>query len=343
MCRLYLWPMDCFCTFNMWHIQSKCMFNATSDFKNMIEFRSKPVCLLLFPYSHNIFVKATSHTVASGGTNDGSSFESFLQHRWAFSHCGPRSKLPFQNCAMHRKVVSGMEFSSRVPEQPRVMVPWHWHFMTLSHFPTVFGDSTCSMSCACQGVANPWTLSRCECWVLTNWMEPKQTRPSTVWTILILLWNCIFFLQSKVVSWLGLGCRPQIEMSASSRAFYWRCRRTTVLIMSFNFRRKICLAICVSASLVSWFILFHILYPFSYKKIWRNSSCGCWTTGNGRKNEDSSDTNLKQMKRTQWWNGCRLKRNHEYIGRGWWFKSIWHLTYLTVGYVSSTQEIDTDC
>lgn len=44
-----------------------------------------------------------------------------------------------------------------------------------------------------------------------------------------------FFLQSKVVSWLGLGCRPQIEISASSCAFYWRCRRTTVPIMSFNF------------------------------------------------------------------------------------------------------------
>ena len=85
------------------------------------------------------------------------------------------------------------------------------------------GTDLFTPSRARQGVPNPWTLSRC------GWTKANTTINC------LNSFNIVFFLQSTVVSWLGWGCRPQIEISTSSCAFYWRCRRSTVFIMSCNF------------------------------------------------------------------------------------------------------------
>lgn len=231
----------------------------------LIEFRSK-TCLFafLFPNSHNAFVSATSHTVLQWRNQWRLQFWKLPPAQVNFTvrtqllWYGPISKLPFQNCVpLHCKVVSGMEFSSRV-EQPRVMVPRHWHF------PSVFGDRMTELRV-------PWVVLA----KVSQILGPSAGVDVEYWKIKLNAaigslnpydfgWNCIFSCNQRLfLGWGWVAGRrlkyPQVPVRFTGDAEGRLCR----LCHSIFFTR-ICFAICASVSLV-----FVVVEQQRIEKNWR--------------------------------------------------------------------------
>ena len=117
------------------------------------------------------------------------------------------------NLFLSANPAAGMELSSRVPEQPRVVV-WACQFFVCGvgfMGPSGASSRSCSMG---QGVANPWTLSRHD----ATYSILDFVKVITVASV------SFQFVRPRV-------CRPQIEVPASPCAFYWRCRRTVAMFL----------------------------------------------------------------------------------------------------------------